>query len=72
MTRLPGMMTGSSNRCGSRDQTVNGLRPSRTPALVSASTSKNMYAGPDPLIEAERALTEAYLDSFAEPEEVAR
>jgi 2-oxoisovalerate dehydrogenase E1 component alpha subunit len=32
----------------------------------------NVYAGPDPLVEAERALTEAYLDSFAEPEEVAR
>jgi hypothetical protein len=31
-----------------------------------------VYAGQHPLIEAERALTEAYLDSFAEPEEVTR
>ena len=42
------------------------------PDPAPLSIFDNVYAGPDPLIEAERALTEAYLDSFAEPEEVAR
>jgi pyruvate dehydrogenase E1 component alpha subunit len=42
------------------------------PDPAPLSIFDNVYAGPDPLIEAERALTAAYLDSFAEPEEVAR
>jgi len=42
------------------------------PDPAPLSIFDNVYAGPNPLIEAERALTEAYLDSFAEPEEVAR
>jgi pyruvate dehydrogenase E1 component alpha subunit len=42
------------------------------PDPAPLSIFDNVYAGPHPLIEAERALTEAYLDSFAEPEEVAR
>ncbi|HYV81606.1 MAG TPA: pyruvate dehydrogenase (acetyl-transferring) E1 component subunit alpha [Streptosporangiaceae bacterium] len=42
------------------------------PDPAPLSIFDNVYAGPNPLIEAERALTEAYLDSFAEPEEVTR
>jgi len=42
------------------------------PDPAPLSIFDNVYAGPHPLVEAERALTEAYLDSFAEPEEVAR
>ena len=42
------------------------------PDPAPLSIFDQVYAGPHPLIEAERALTEAYLDSFAEPEEVAR
>jgi pyruvate dehydrogenase E1 component alpha subunit len=42
------------------------------PDPAPLSIFDNVYAGPHPLIEAERALTAAYLDSFAEPEEVAR
>jgi 2-oxoisovalerate dehydrogenase E1 component alpha subunit len=42
------------------------------PDPAPLSIFDNVYAGPHPLIEAERALTEAYLDSFAEPEEVTR
>ena len=42
------------------------------PDPAPLSIFDNVYAGPDPLVEAERTLTEAYLDSFAEPEEVAR
>ena len=42
------------------------------PDPAPLSIFDNVYAGPHPLIEAERALTEAYLDSFADPEEVAR
>ena len=42
------------------------------PDPAPLSIFDNVYAGQNPLIEAERVLTEAYLDSFAEPEEVAR
>jgi 2-oxoisovalerate dehydrogenase E1 component alpha subunit len=42
------------------------------PDPAPLSIFDQVYAGPHPLIEAERALTEAYLDSFAEPEEAAR
>jgi pyruvate dehydrogenase E1 component alpha subunit len=42
------------------------------PDPAPLSIFDNVYAGPHPLIEAERALTAAYLDSFTEPEEVAR
>jgi 2-oxoisovalerate dehydrogenase E1 component subunit alpha len=42
------------------------------PDPAPLSIFDNVYAGPHPLIDAERALTEAYLDSFAEPEEVTR
>jgi hypothetical protein len=42
------------------------------PDPAPLSIFDNVYAGPNSLIESERALTEAYLDSFAEPEEVTR
>jgi pyruvate dehydrogenase E1 component alpha subunit len=42
------------------------------PDPAPLSIFDHVYAGPHPLIEAERALTEAYLDSFAETDEVAR
>ncbi len=42
------------------------------PDPAPLSIFDDVYAGPHPLIEAERALTAAYIDSFAEPEEAAR